>query len=110
MIRGWLAKTRLSPRVAQGEHVPVVGATSVVQKVEPDVGRGDGQEPDDQMDRCPGHHGKEPEPQEDVDLFVNDVDGQDAEAVFPLHGTGGTVVVEGALGHLWEHLRREKQF
>jgi hypothetical protein len=41
-----------------------------------------------------------PEPQEDVDLFVDDVLGENAEAVLVLDSTGGTVLVERALRHL----------
>ena len=45
----------------------------------------------------------EPEPEEDEDLLVDDVEGEDAEAVVPGHGARGPVHVEGALGHLGEH-------
>jgi hypothetical protein len=41
-----------------------------------------------------------PEPEEDVDLFVDDVLGENAEAVLVLDSTGGTVLVERALRHL----------
>ena len=43
----------------------------------------------------------EPEPEEDVDLLVEDVQGEDAETVVGLHCTGRSVFVEGAFGHLW---------
>ncbi len=46
----------------------------------------------------------QPEPDEDVDLLVDDVERENAEAVFLLDGAGGTVVVEGTLGHLGEDL------
>ena len=42
----------------------------------------------------------EPEPEEEVDLLVDDVDWEDAETVKLLDTSGGTVLVEGALGHL----------
>merc|ERR1719284_1651814 len=58
----------------------------------------------DDVDAGPNGHGDEPEPEEDVDLLVDDVVGQDAEAILVLHGTGGTILVEGALGDLGEHL------
>ena len=45
----------------------------------------------------------EPEPEKDVDLLVDDVEGEDAEAVVLLHGAGGAELVERALGHLGEH-------
>ena len=62
------------------------------------------QEDDDPVqDSQGGDHGHrdEPEPEEDVDLLVDDVEGEDAEAVVPGDGAGGAVLVEGALGHLW---------
>jgi hypothetical protein len=43
-------------------------------------------------------------PYEDVDLFVDDVERQNAESVFLFDRAGGTVLVEGALRHLGEHL------
>ena len=51
--------------------------------------------------RDDGDHGEEdqPEPEEDVDLLVHDVDGQDADGVVRLHGAGGAVLEEAALGH-----------
>ena len=42
----------------------------------------------------------EPEPEEDVDLLVDNVEGQDAQRVKLLHGSGRTELVELALGHL----------
>ena len=39
----------------------------------------------------------EPEPEHDVDLLVDDVEGQHAHGVVPLDRAGGTVLVEGAL-------------
>ena len=47
-----------------------------------------------------GHDSKddEPEPEHDVDLLVDYVQGQDAHGVVPLNCSGGTIFVEGALG------------
>ena len=42
----------------------------------------------------------EPKPEEDVDLLVDDVDGEDAEAVEHLDCPRGTKPLEGALCHL----------
>ena len=58
--------------------------------------------PDHEMDGGPDGEPDEPEPEEDVDLLVDDVHGQEAEAVLALDGAGGTVLVEGALGQLGE--------
>ena len=49
-------------------------------------------------------HEDEPEPQEDVDLLVDDVERQDAEAVVFVDGARGSVLVKCALGHLGEDL------
>ena len=46
---------------------------------------------------------EEPEPEEDVDLLVEDVDGQDALRVVLLDVAAGSVLVEGALGDPREH-------
>ena len=42
----------------------------------------------------------EPEPEEDVDLLVDDVHAQHAEGVETLDRTGASVLVEDALCHL----------
>ena len=47
----------------------------------------------------------EPDPEEDVDLLVDDVDGEDALCVVPLDGARGAVLAESALGHAREHPR-----
>ena len=52
------------------------------------------------MDGGPDGDDDVPQPEEDVDLLVDDVHGQDAEAVVALHGARGTVLVECALGDL----------
>ena len=48
------------------------------------------------------HDGQEdePEPEEDVDLLVDDVEREDAETVELLDGSRGSELVEGAFGHL----------
>ncbi len=43
-----------------------------------------------------------PEPEEDIDLLVNDVEGEDAEAIKLLNSPRRTELVEGALGDLGE--------
>ena len=44
-----------------------------------------------------------PEPEEDVDFLVDDVQGEDAESVKPLNSTRRTELVEGAFSHLGKH-------
>ena len=50
----------------------------------------------------PGDDGQddEPEPEEDVDLLVDDVHAEHAQGVEPLDGAGTSKLVERALRHL----------
>ena len=54
----------------------------------------------DEEDAGDGGHNDEPEPEEDVDLLVNDVEGQHAQAVMSLRRPTRPELVEAALGHL----------
>ena len=54
----------------------------------------------DEEDAGDGGDDDEPEPEEDVDLLVNDVEGQHAQAVMSLRGPTRPELVEAALGHL----------
>ena len=45
----------------------------------------------------------EPEPEEDIDLLVEDVDGQDALSVMSLNVATGTILVKCTLGHPGKH-------
>ena len=56
----------------------------------------------DEEDAGDGGDDDEPEPEEDVDLLVDDVEGQHAQAVMPLCGPAGAELVEAALCHLRE--------
>lgn len=82
----------------------VVRLGAVAEQQEPGVVGGDGHEADQEVDAGPDDDGQEPKPQEDVDLLVDDVVGQDAETVLVLHRSGRTVHVERTLGHLGENL------
>ena len=57
------------------------------------------------MDHGEEGQNHEPEVEEDVDLLVDDVDGEDALRVVALDRAGGTVLAEGALGDAREHPR-----
>ena len=57
----------------------------------------------DDVEPGDGHQDDQPEPDEHVQLLVDDVDGKHAERVVGLDGAGGPVLVEPALGHLGEH-------
>ena len=54
----------------------------------------------DEEDAGDGGDDDEPEPEEDVDLLINDVEGQHAQAVMSLRGATRPELVEAALGHL----------
>ena len=45
----------------------------------------------------------EPEPEEHIDLLVNDVQRKYAKPVKLFNRSGGTKFVESAFGHLWKH-------
>ena len=46
----------------------------------------------------------DPLPDEDVDLFVDNIERENAEAILLLDRTGGTIVVERTLGYLGKYL------
>lgn len=47
---------------------------------------------------------QEPEPQEDVDLLVDNIERQDAEGVMLFHFARGTELVKRAFGHTGKHV------
>ena len=67
----------------------------------PDVGQEELGQPEDQVDSGDDRQDDEPEPEEDVDLLVDNVHAQHAEGVEPLDGAGASELVEGALSHLY---------
>uniref|UniRef100_A0A2M4DBK8 Putative secreted protein n=1 Tax=Anopheles darlingi TaxID=43151 RepID=A0A2M4DBK8_ANODA len=58
------------------------------------------------QDRHTRHHREqnEPEPEEDVDLFVKNIQRQHAESIVLLNATRGTVLMERTLGNAREYL------
>lgn len=62
--------------------------------------QGHGEEPPDEPNSSSNGENDEPEPEDGVDLLVDDVEGHDAEGVELLYAAGGAVLVEGALGDL----------
>ena len=69
----------------------------------PERRQGDYDESEDNRHSREDSHSHEPEPQEAVDLLVDDVEGEDAEAVMFGHSSGCSIFVECALGHLKDH-------
>ena len=45
-------------------------------------------------------HNDEPEPKQDKDLLIDDVDGQKTHAIISFDRSGGTILVECTLSHL----------
>ena len=66
----------------------------------PELSRGNGDESNQQMNCGPNEQSQIPKPQEDVDFLVDDVDSQNAESILDFHGSGSSIVVESAFGHL----------
>ena len=75
-----------------------------VEEVRPHLGADD--DDDSVEDDEDAEHGQqdEPEPQEDVHLLVDYVKREEAERVVLLHLARRAKLVEGALGHPWEHI------
>ena len=70
----------------------VVGLGAVAEQHCPAVDGGQADHAEDHVDSGPDGNGDVPEPQEDVDLLVDDVVGQHTEAVLVLHCTRGTIL------------------
>src|SRR5699024_1795419 len=68
-----------------------------------DAGIDDGQGSVDQGQSADDDQEVEPEPEEDVDLFVDDVDWQNAHGIVSLDVAGGAISVECTLGESWRH-------
>ena len=87
------------------DHLPVDEPEADVQQVGSHPRAQDDDQPVEE-DQCGQEaQDQEPEPQKDVDLFVDDVEREDAEAVVLHHGTGRAVLVKRALRHLREDPR-----
>jgi len=81
-----------------------VTLSTVVSFVFPKRRRNNGNESEKHMECGPSGQGEKPEPQENVDFLVDDVDGQNAQVISSLHGTGRTIFVKSTFGHLREYL------
>ena len=66
----------------------------------PDPGPEDDGDTVEEEDASDGGDYNEPEPEEDVDLLVDDVEGQNAETVMPFRGAAWPELVETAFGNL----------
>ena len=59
-------------------------------------------EPEDLVDDGDDEKWEEDKPEDEVDSFIEDVDGEDAESVMVDNCSTGTKKLKGALGHLGE--------
>jgi len=75
-----------------------------VEQVRSHLGADDNNESVDDDEEAEHSQEGEPEPQEDVDFLVDNVEGQQAQRVVLLHLAGRPELVEGALGHSGEHV------
>ena len=70
------------------------------------MGTKQGRETVEEEDPGDGGHHDQPEPDQDEDLLVDDVQRQNAEAVLELHTSRRTVLVERTFGNLKEREKR----
>ena len=52
------------------------------------------------MNSSPNAEGQKPEPKEDIDFLIDDVDSEHTESVLVFNCARRTIVVESAFGHL----------
>lgn len=78
-------------------------AEAQTQEVGPHARTEDDHEAVQQHEEREEHQQQKPKPEEDVDLLVDDVDGEDAQGVVLLQLPRGAELTEGALGHAREH-------
>lgn len=82
----------------QVEVWPPCPSATNLQKPEPDFGGGDDDEAVDEPEGGDGGEADQPEPDEDVNLLVDDVDGEHTHGVVCLDRPGRAELPEGALG------------
>ena len=75
-----------------------------VQKVGTDSGWKNNDQPVEHYKGGQDSKDEEPEPNKNVDLFVDDVDGQNAKGIMALDVTRWSKLVETAFGHSWENV------
>ena len=87
------------------DHVDALALHSPVAHAEhegPDVRAEDDGHAVDQDQEGENTQQEQPEPDENVDLLIDDVERQDAESVVLLNIAGSAELVEGAFRHAWE--------
>ena len=57
----------------------------------------------DDVDASNDDQEDQPEPDEDIDLFIDDIYGQHAEGVVGLDGSRRSIFLVQAFGHPWKH-------
>ena len=101
-----LFKPRQAWRVQDGFDIRSLARSSTMDgdQEHPQVWSQQGKKPVDQENSGDNGNKDQPEPDEDKDLFVDDVQGENAESILLFNGSGRTILVEGTFGHLGEHL------
>ena len=95
---GW--KTQFLPEEKEADISPyLLSPEPDPEDVSSDVGAEDDDEPVEDHEEGEEAEHQEPEPDEDVDLLVDDVEGEDAQHVVVLDVAGRPVLVERALCH-----------
>jgi hypothetical protein len=69
----------------------------------PEVYRSNGYNSQKHMNPSPNSQSKEPKPQKDVNLLINDIDSQKAQSVFSLNGSRRSIIIESTFRQLWKH-------
>ena len=75
-----------------------------VQEVGAHLWTDDDDDPIDDDQKTQDGKSDEPEPQKDVDLLVDDVEGQQTESIVFLDLSRRSEFVKSAFGHSWEHV------
>ena len=76
----------------------------VTDEEHPDAGAEDGEDSEHEVNTSHGKEEHQPEPEEDVDLVVDHVDGEDTQTIKLLNCTGNTEVVESAFCNFRKYL------
>ena len=98
-FRGWGLKNSVSSGRKGSRYPYLVSPEPDPEDVSSDVGAEDDDEPVEDHEEGEEAEHQEPEPDEDVDLLVDDVEGEDAQHVVVLDVAGRPVLVKRALRH-----------
>ena len=98
-FRGWELRNSVSCERKGSRYPYLLSPEPDPEDVSSDVGAEDDDEPVEDHEEGEEAEHQEPEPDEDVDLLVDDVEGEDAQHVVVLDVAGRPVLVKRALRH-----------